>query len=122
MIRSPTDRQVPGNSFKDRVAVWQAIAAEELAATIAAGVEALATDPVVADRIASEAGISHEAAVETGTPLEGAPGDTTDPEPAVAAIAAPTAWEAEEASVVAAAGGAGSTQFCGTAVGRNTAA
>ena len=81
-----------------------------------------------ADRIASEAGISHEAVVETGTPLEGAPGDTTDPAPAVAAVAAPTAWEAEEAPVVAAAsvavavGGAGSTQFCGTAVGRNTAA
>ena len=51
------------------------------------------------DLIASEAGISLAAVAGTETPLEGAPGDTTDRVLAPAAAAAPRAWghEVEEA-------------------------
>jgi hypothetical protein len=58
----------------------------------------LATGPVVvADRIASEAGICRGVAAETGMLLEEVLGDTTDREPRAAAIAAPPAWDPEEA-------------------------
>jgi len=64
----------------------------------------LATERLVpAERIASEAGISRAAVVETETRLEEVRGDTADRMLAPEAAAAPQAWHheaAEEASVV----------------------
>lgn len=63
-----------------------------------------------AEQTASEAGISRVAAAETGTPSEGAPGDTTVRAPgAAAAVGLPVSGPAAVAvvSVVVAVGGAG---------------
>ena len=63
------------------------------------------TEQAQEEPIALEAGISREAVVETGTPLEEVPEDTTDRARAAAVVVVPPACrpvEAEEASVAVA--------------------
>jgi len=104
----PIARLAPGNRWADKVAIWPATAPEELARAIGPEERVVATGPVEAEGIASEAGISPVAAVGTGMPSGAVPGDTTDRTLAPVAAVAPPAWdrEAGEVSVVVAAVGA----------------
>ena len=74
----------------------------------------MATGREVADRSASETGISRAAAAETEMRLEAVPRDTTDPGLAVAAVVVRPVWDLGEASVevVVAAGAAAGAGRC----------
>jgi hypothetical protein len=62
---------------------------------IVAGAPVLATGPVEAEPIASEAAISRAAVAETATPSEEDREDTADRALAAAAAAVPQAWDLE---------------------------
>ena len=117
VILSPTGRLAPGNRLAGRAEIWAATALEGAARAIVPAAPALATTRAEAERIASEAGISRAAVVETGMPSEVAREDTADRTLVPAAAGAPPAWDLEaEASVavVVAVGGAGRNPDSGT--------
>jgi len=100
----PTVRLAPANRWDGKAATYpaappqgtaQATAPAGMVWAIVAGAPVLATGPVEAEPIASEAAISRAAVAETATPSEEDREDTADRALAAAAAAVPQAWDLE---------------------------
>jgi hypothetical protein len=116
VIPSPTARRVRDNRSADKAAILAATAPPAAASatawaetTLAVAVvaTALATVPVEVEQTALAVGISRAVVVETGTPSEEVPEDSTDQALAPTAPAVPLVWGlAQVAVLVVAADGA----------------